>query len=79
MTVPTTTSTPSEGDGPKEGMLRNHCENPVDEGTGNEKAGEGLFKNQGSQRRRQTRRERERKKGVQGDGEGGLKGKNVCA
>ena len=44
MMVPTTISAPSGRDGPKEGMLRNHCENPVDEGTGNEKVGEGLFK-----------------------------------
>ena len=39
MTVPKTIPAPSGRDGAKEGILRNHCENLVDEGTGNEKAG----------------------------------------
>ena len=44
MVPPKTIPAPSGRDGAKEGILRNHCENPVDEGKGNEKAGEGLFK-----------------------------------
>ena len=35
MTVPTTIPAPSGRDGAKEGILRNHCENLVEEGMGN--------------------------------------------
>ena len=39
MTVPKTIPAPSGRDGAKEGILRNHCENLVEEGIGNKKAG----------------------------------------
>ena len=35
MTVPKTIPAPSGRDGAKEGILRNHCENLVEEGIGN--------------------------------------------
>ena len=78
MMVQTTILAPCGSDGPKEGILRNHCENLVDEGTGNEKAGEGLFMPK-VLKKTPDKKGKAKDEGVQGDGEGGLKGKKVCA
>ena len=79
MTVPMTIPAPSGRDGAKEGMLRNHCENLVEEGIGNEKAGEGVFKLPKVPRKSPDKKGKTTEEGVQGDGEGGSKGKKVCA
>ena len=70
---------PSGRDGAKKGILRNHCENPVDEGTGNEKAGEGLFKMPKVPKKSPDKKGKAKDEGVQGNGEDGAKGKKVCA
>ena len=79
MTVLKTIPAASGRDGPKEGMLRNHCENLVEEGIANEKAEEGVFKMPKVPRRTPEKKGNGREAGVQGDGEGGLKGEKVCA
>ena len=79
VTVPKTLSAPSGRDGPKEGMLRNYCESLVEEGIANEKAGEEVFKMPKVPRRTPEKKGNVREAGVQGDGEGGSKGKKVCA
>ena len=79
MTAPKTISAPSGRDGPKEGMLRNHCENLAEEGIANEKAGEGVFKMPKVPRRTPEKKGKATEAGVEGDGEGALKGKKVRA
>ena len=79
MMVLTTISAPSGRDGPKEGILRNHCENLVDKGIGNEKAGEGVFKLPKVPKKTPDKKGKAKDEGVQGDGEDGSKGKKVCA
>ena len=78
MTVPKTIPAPSARDGAKEGMLRNHCENLVEEGIANEKAREGVFKMPKVPRRTPEKKGKGTEAGVQGDGEGDSKGKKVC-
>ena len=73
--MPKTILAPSGRDGPKEGMLTNHCENLVEEGIANEKAGEGVFKMPKVPRRTPEKKGKATEAGVQGDGEGGSKGK----
>ena len=79
MTVPKTIPVASGRDGAKEGILRNHCENLVEEGIGNEKAGEGSFKMLKVPKKSPDKKGKSKEEGVQGDGEGASKGKKVCA
>ena len=86
MTVPKTIPAASGRDGPKVGMLRNHCEKVAEkgtvkvaeEGTVNEKAGEGVFKMPKIPRKMPEKKGKGTEVGAQGDGEGDLKGKKVC-
>ena len=86
MTVPKTILVASGRDGPKAGMLRNHCEKVaeegtvkvVEEGTVKEKAGEGVFKMPKIPRKTPEKKGKGMEVGVQGDGEGDSKGKKVC-
>ena len=78
MTVPKAIPAASGRDGPKEGMLRNYCEYVAEEGTANEKAGEGVFKMPKIPRRTPEKKGKGKEAGVQGDGEGDSKGKKVC-
>ena len=78
-TVPKTIPAPNGGDGTKEGILRNHCENLVEEGIANEKAGEGVFKLPKVPKKSPDKKGKRTEEGVQGDGEGGVKGEKVCA
>ena len=67
-------------------MLRNHCENVAEEGTVkvaeegtvNEKAGEGVFKMPKIPKRTPETKGKGTEAGVQGDGEGDSKGEKVC-
>ena len=79
MMVQTTILAPCGSDGPKEGILRNHCENPVEKATGNEKVGDGLFKMPRVPKKTPDKKGKAKDEGVQGDGEDGAKGKKVCA
>ena len=79
MTVPKTIPAPSGRDGSKEGMLRNHCESLVEEGTAKEKDGEGVFKMPKVPKKSPDKKGKRTEEGVQGDGEDGSKGKKVCA
>ena len=87
MMVPKTIPAASGRDGPKVGMLRNHCEKVAEEGTVkvaeegtvNEKAGEGVFKMPKIPRKTPEKKGKGKgtEIGVQGDGEGDSKGKKV--
>ena len=87
MTVPKTIPAASGRDGPKVGMLRNHCEKVAEEGTVkvaeegtvDEKAGEGVFKMPKIPRKTPEKKGKATEAGVEGDGEGALKGEKVCA
>ena len=74
MTVPKTIPAPNGGDGTKEGILRNHCENLVEEGTTKGKDGEEVFKMPKVPRKSPDKKGKRTEEGVQGDGEGGVKG-----
>ena len=65
-------------DGPKEGMLRNHCAKLGDEATSKDKNGEGKFKVPSVPKRTPEKKGKMAEKKEEGKEEGDQKGKKVC-
>ena len=66
-------------DGPKEGILRDHCEKMVVEAISKDKVREVLFKMPKVPKKTPEKKGKAKDEGKEGDGEGGLKGNKVCA